>query len=307
MESVPPRGALVVEVSSYQLEDVERFHARAAAILNVTPDHLDRYDSFEHYAATKLRIFDRQTAGDAAILPAADPRFDRLRRDLRERLFTFGSAGEVERGAGIGEAELTWREDGRVRSLIALADLPLPGPHNHRNVAAALCLLRGLGHEPWDPRVREALRNLRPLAHRLEPVGVVGDVAYFNDSKATNPDSLEVALQSFERPVVLIAGGLAKESDYERLTPLIARRVAAVVLIGEAAEALAEAWAEAAVPLHHAGTDFEAAVAMAHARARETGALVLLSPGCASFDMFRDFEERGNRFRAAVDSLRRRA
>lgn len=303
VEDVPAHGVLVVEVSSYQLEDVRTFAPRAAAILNVTPDHLDRYDSFAHYAATKAGIFARQTASDAAILPERDVILDPLKPTLAARLFTFGEGDAAGEGARLAGDELFWREDGAAHRLLSRGEISLRGAHNHANVAAALCLLRGVGISPTDPRLVAGLRRLKPLAHRLEPVGAAEGVLFYNDSKATNPESLEVALTAFDEPVVLIAGGLAKESDYMRLTPVLARAVAGIVLIGRAADALAAAWAGLAVPVHRAGDDFEAAVELAFRLARERKAAVLLSPGCASFDMFRDYEDRGDRFRAIARRL----
>ncbi len=306
VETIPAHGVLVVEVSSYQLEDVETFHARAAAVLNLTPDHLDRYESLDAYLQTKLRIFDRQTGEDVAVLPAADARLDPVASALRARLLRFGVGSGSGDGVYVSRDRLRHLRDGREREILPLAELSLPGPHNHANIAAALCLLEGMGFDPLDPRVIAALRTLKGLAHRIEPVGEVDGVAFFNDSKATNPESLEVALHSFPAPVVLIAGGRAKKSDYARLAPLVAERVDAVVVIGEAAPILAEAWATAGVPIHAAGTDFEAAVRLALDLARAEGRAVLLSPGCASFDMFRDYEDRGDRFRALVTTWKGR-
>ena len=301
VESVPAEGVLVVEVSSYQLEDVETFHPRSAALLNLAPDHLDRYDSLDHYLATKVRIFARQGRVDTAVLPLGDARIDAAASDLSARLLRFGR-GEVVDGVRIGDANLCWCERGSRHPILPLAELSLQGPHNHENFAAALCLLAGLGLDPLEPRVVEALRRARGLPHRLEPVGEVEGVSFVNDSKATNPDSLGVALRAFPGPIVLIAGGRPKQSGYRELAPLVAARVALVVLIGEAAPLLEEAWADAGVPFHHGGTDFEAAVRGAWEAAKRLGAPVVLSPGCASFDMFRDYEDRGDRFRALVRS-----
>ncbi|HET9234686.1 MAG TPA: UDP-N-acetylmuramoyl-L-alanine--D-glutamate ligase [Candidatus Eisenbacteria bacterium] len=301
VETVPADGALVIEVSSFQLEDVESFHPRSAAILNLTPDHLDRYDSLEDYAATKVRIFARQDAADTAVLPWDDPRFRALGARLPSRVLWFGR-GDLPEGIRIGHTELAWVTHGQGRPLLPLERLSLKGPHNHENFAAALCLVAGLGLDPLDSRVIDMLERATGLHHRLEPVGEVDGVAFVNDSKATNPDSLAVALRAFTKPVVLIAGGRPK-SGYEGLSNLLRQHVAAVVLIGEAAPLLETAWRDTGIPMLHCGTDFEGAVRRAWREAGERGALVLLSPGCASFDMFRDYEDRGDRFRDIVTRL----
>ena len=301
VETIPPDGCLVVEVSSFQLEDVEQFHPKSAAILNLTPDHLDRYDSLEHYAATKMRIFARQGPSDAAVLPWDDPRFRAEGGTLRAQTLWFGR-GDLPQGARIGPTHLYWIEKGREHALLPLDRLSLAGPHNEENFAAALCLLAGLGEDPRDTRVIDMLTRAHGLHHRLEPVGQVNGVAFINDSKATNPDSLAVALRAFTTPVVLIAGGRPKQG-YEMLADLVREHVAAIVLIGEAAGLLEDAWRSTGVPMLHAGTDFEGAVRQAWEEARTRGATVLLSPGCASFDMFRDYEDRGDRFRAIVSRM----
>ncbi len=299
VESVPAHGALVVEASSFQLEDVEALHPRAGAILNLTPDHMDRYRSLEEYLAAKLRLFERMGLGDTAVLPADDRRL-LAAAPAGARLLTFGTGETVSDGVALRDGVLARVTGGKAYPVLPAADLSLKGPHNVANAAAALCLLDGLGFDLFDPRVAGCLRAVRGLPHRLEPVGEVDGVPFFNDSKATNPESLEVGLQAFPGRVVLIAGGHPKGGDYARLAPLVGRYVAEAVLIGEAAPLLETAWAGANVPLHPAGTDFEAAVRLALDRARERGVPVLLSPGCASFDMFRDYEDRGDRFRALV-------
>ena len=301
VERIPADGCLVVEVSSFQLEDVEQFHPRSAAVLNLTPDHLDRYDSMEHYAATKMRIFARQDSGDAAVLPWDDPRFRAQGQALRAKTLWFGR-GELPNGVRIGPEQLHWVEERREHALLPLDRLSLAGPHNHENFAAALCLLAGLGENPEDARVIDMLTRAHGLHHRLEPVGEVDGVPFINDSKATNPDSLAVALRAFTSPVVLIAGGRPKQG-YEVLADLVREHVVALVLIGEAAGLLDNAWRSTGVPMLHAGTDFENAVHRAWREAKDRGATVLLSPGCASFDMFRDYEDRGDRFRDLVARL----
>lgn len=297
-EEVDPSGLLVTEVSSFQLETVERFRPFIAAWLNLTPDHLDRHGSLAAYAAAKRRLFERQTESDYAVWNADDPGVLAHRAGAATPLL-FSRRGPVAEGAGVedGHIVLAWR-GGRER-LMPASELRLRGPHNLENALAALAATLPLEIAP--DTLRAVLRGYAGLHHRLEPAGSVGGVAFVNDSKATNTDALAVALRSFDAPVVLIAGGRDKGQDFTPLRPLVAERARWVVLIGEGAEAIGRAWA--GVPQERA-PDLATAVARAHDAARRLGAdTVLLSPGCASFDMFRDYEDRGDRFKAEVARL----
>jgi len=270
---VDPAATIVCEASSFQLEDTTAFAPDAAVLLNITPDHLDRHGSFEDYVAAKLNAFARQPAGAVAVAPS----------DLGVAL--------------PGEARRVTFDD---REPLPGAEVGLPGPHNRRNAmaVAAVCLARGI-----DPdAVRAGLRSFRGVAHRLEPVAELDGVAYVKDSKATNVDSTLVALRSLgDRRARLILGGRTKAQDFAPLAPLVAARCASVHLIGDGAGEIAAALAGTGVPLHDDG-DLERAVAAAHAAARP-GEVVLLSPACASFDQYPDFEARGAHFRALVEAL----
>jgi UDP-N-acetylmuramoylalanine--D-glutamate ligase len=277
---------VICEASSFQLEDTEAFAPEAAVLLNLSPDHLDRHGSYEAYIAAKLRIFANQRPQDLAVLP------DDLDAEIigRARQVRFGARAAA--GLQLGGGELRWD---RLR-LVALDELRLPGEHNVANAmaAAATCLARGL-----DPSaVADGLRSFRGVAHRLEPIAEHGGVRYVNDSKATNVASTIVALRSYPGGVHLIAGGRGKGQDFAPLAPLVRERCVAVHLIGEDAHAIASALADTGIPLEDAGT-LEAALARASREARE-GEVVLLSPACASFDQYRDFEDRGEHFRSLV-------
>jgi UDP-N-acetylmuramoylalanine--D-glutamate ligase len=283
-----PDVTIVCEASSFQLEDTEDFAPEAAALLNLSPDHLDRHGSFESYVEAKLRVFANQGPADVAVLPdALDIPIPGQARQER-----FGT----EPGAAVrfGDGRLHWRG----QPFLEVADIPLPGAHNLENAmaAAAVCLTRGL-----DPAaVADGLRSFHGVAHRLELVARSGDVAYVNDSKATNVASTLVALRSFERGVHLILGGLGKSQDFSSLAPAIAGRCAAVYLIGRDAPAIQtdlEGRVEG-VPLRRCH-DLDTAVASAHRQAGP-GDVVLLSPACASFDQYPDFEARGEHFRSLV-------
>ncbi|NNF07540.1 MAG: UDP-N-acetylmuramoyl-L-alanine--D-glutamate ligase [Candidatus Eisenbacteria bacterium] len=290
--------AISLELSSYQLEDIVKFKPHVAALLNVTPDHLDRYRNLDHYRETKERIFENQDEHDMALLPSHES-WDDLAARLVAKVYRFGASEVITQGAVIREDGLVWREHSLDHSVLAWEDFPLMGQHNRENAAAALGLLIGLGVEASNPKLGEAFAKARALPHRMEPAGVHKGVRFINDSKATNPESLEVALESFEGDVVLIAGGQAKEADYSTLVPSLEKCVKGVVLIGEARDDLAKAWSRLQVPMQDMGTDLQAAVSRAAELAAPKG-VVLFSPGCASFDMFQDYEQRGDRFKSYV-------
>jgi UDP-N-acetylmuramoylalanine--D-glutamate ligase len=298
-EETPADGLLVVEVSSFQLETCTRFTPRVGAILNVTPDHLDRHGTIERYAALKARLFERQTAEDFRVQPLGDPRLTSLLRPMRSAPIWFGFADPTADGVWLEGDEFRWRFAGKEGTLLRRDEAQLPGPHNTENIAAAAAAALAAGIAPAS--VAKALRAFQGLPHRLALVAVIDGARYVNDSKATNVDSLKRALESFEAPIVLIAGGRDKDGDFAAIAPLVAERVRHLVTLGEAADKLEDAWSQ--VPATRAAT-LEAAVAAARSLVTP-GGVVLLSPGCASYDMFRNFEERGARFEAAVHALER--
>ncbi|HEY3215873.1 MAG TPA: UDP-N-acetylmuramoyl-L-alanine--D-glutamate ligase [Candidatus Eisenbacteria bacterium] len=299
-EEVDPTGFLVVEVSSFQLETVEHLRPLVAVWLNLTPDHLDRHGDLATYGAIKQRLFARQQPGDWAVWNADDPEVLARRAGAGEPLF-FSSRAAVAHGAYAGESGLTLVRPTGAESLLPARELRLRGGHNRSNVLAALAAVLPLDL-PADA-LRRVLRAYPGLEHRLEPVATVEGVEFVNDSKATNLGSLEVALESFEQPVVLIAGGRGKGQDFRPLASRVARSVAHLVLIGEAAETIAAAWPE--VPATPAPSLVEAvATAFERARGATPPRTVLLSPGCASFDMFHDYEDRGRRFKEEVRRLK---
>ncbi len=298
-ETVGAAGLLVVEVSSFQLETVDRLRPFVATWLNLTPDHLERHGDFATYGALKQRLFARQEESDWGVWNADDPEV-MARVGGRASRLEFSLARPVAEGAFVHEGRITLAWRGGVEPLLPVRELRLPGRHNLANVLAALASVLPL--EIARDTLREVLRTYGGLEHRLEPVATVDGVRFVNDSKATNTDSLTVALESFDEPVVLIAGGRDKGQDFAPMAPLVGRKVARLVLIGEGAERIAAAWS--AVPATRAASLAEA-VDLAYDAARRAGAgTVLLSPACASFDMFRDFEDRGRRFKAEVERLR---
>ncbi len=292
----PEGTAFVVEVSSFQLEDCHRFHPRAAAILNLTPDHLDRHGDFATYTRTKWAIAGNQTRGDVLALgPGVQVPRDAhvLARVVHCEVCDPGTRDALF----VREGALTARWAGRERHLMAVSELALPGPHNVVNAMAALALGSALVADPGA--LTAGLRDFQALPHRLEPAGVIAGVRFINDSKATNVDSLRVALESFPEPIILIAGGRDKQGAFDEIADLARRHVRLLIGIGEAAEKIRVAWPD--VPSELA-SDLAAAVARAHGAAGRDG-VVLLSPGCASFDMFRDYEHRGEVFKELVAQL----
>jgi UDP-N-acetylmuramoylalanine--D-glutamate ligase len=293
LDPVPP-DYVVLEVSSYQLETSREFHPWIGAILNVTPDHLARHKTLEQYAAEKAKLFARQSAQEFAIVCADDPVCAELSKQTAARRLAFSIEKRVSDGLWV---------DGQIiregtQEVASRADVRLPGRHNLANAVAALTAVRAGGFD-WVKCV-QALRAFRGVEHRIESVATIDGVRFVNDSKSTNVDSLRVALESFEGPIVLIAGGRGKGSDYRVLRDLMSKHVKAMVTIGEDAPKLEEAFGNL-VPYVRAAT-LEEAVNRAQERAA-SGDTVLLSPGCASFDWFSNFEERGRAFKRAVAAL----
>jgi UDP-N-acetylmuramoylalanine--D-glutamate ligase len=303
VEELSPDDVLVLEVSSFQLETVERFRPRVGAVLNLAPDHLDRYASVDDYYAAKMRLFENQEAGDVAVWNAADPELVRRMRGARARAITFGGPVGGGEGVRLHEGRLVLETRAGTTPLADAARLGIPGPHNRMNALAAVASVHGLGLDVTDPRLAGALEDFRGLEHRIEYAGELGGVRFYNDSKATNTDSLAVALESFPGPIVLIAGGRDKKGDFPALRDRVAGRVAVVVTVGEASETIRGAWDGVVADWVAAGTSFERAVEAAYQEAAARGGVVLLSPGCASFDMFTDYEARGRRFKELAAAL----
>jgi len=293
-EEVPEDGLLVIEVSSFQLELTTRFRPHVGVILNVTPDHLDRHGTIERYAAIKARLFENQTDGDFRVQPLGESRIARLLQAFPSKPLWFGFADPTGDGVWESEGAIRYRFDGRDGTLARRDEAELRGPHNTENLCAAAAAALALGIP--ERAIAKTMREFRGLPHRLALVAEIDGVRYVNDSKATNVDALRRALESFDAPVVLIAGGRDKDGDFASVAALVQERVKHAVYVGEATPKLERAWAQ--VPATRALT-LEDAVTAARSHATQ-GGVVLLAPGCASFDMFRNFEERGARFEAAV-------
>lgn len=334
--AIGPGEELVVEVSSFQLEDIHSFRPAVGVFLNLTPDHLDRHGTLERYLACKAKLFANQRAGDVAVLNWADPAVAALGAELAAqptgpRVVFFSVASPGKRGAETGPAAPgasypepapagagaegtspdSWVEDGWLflerEPLLPIVDIRLPGIHNLENCLAAgtAALARGVAREA----VAEGLRTFSGVAHRLEMAGMVREVTYVNDSKATNVEATLTALNAYSENTHLILGGRDKASDYRPVARACTRGCKGVYLIGEATPLIAEAFAEvqereglSGVPAVCACEDLETAVRTAAGRA-VPGDVVLLAPACASFDQYGSFEERGAHFRALVAEL----
>lgn len=297
-----PPDAVIAEVSSFQLDTTRAFRPRVSVLLNITPDHLDRYPDLDAYAASKGRIFTNQLADDTAVINGSDSLAIQVSAGIRASRWIYDAPDAPTPGAVFDEDALVLQTPAHGRERIDLAGLRLPGRHNRENAAAACLAARAFGLGPGV--IESALATFEGLPHRVAAVAEVAGVQFVNDSKATNVDAVARALESFDRPVVLIMGGRDKGGVFETLAPQIRRQARALVLVGEAAGIIDRALGSC-VPTRRAA-DMEDAVATAFSRA-QAGDVVLLSPGCASFDMFNSYKHRGRVFCNAVDTLARTA
>ena len=299
--------AIVLEVSSFQLETIQTFHPKIAVVLNVTPDHLDRHRTLEVYVNAKSRIFENQSGNDFAVLNADDATCVAMAGRVRAQVFWFSRQKEVKQGVWVRDGNILFR-DGTgsqkqaEREIMQLSEIPLKGAHNLENVLAAVCVGALMGCAP--EKIRQAVRNFKAVEHRLEFVAAIRGVDYYNDSKATNVDATIKALESFPGNIHLILGGKDKGSDYSVLNDLLRQRVKRVYTIGAAAakiESQIVSQKAGGPELVHAKT-LESAIRKASAVA-EAGDVVLLAPACASFDQFKSYEHRGQTFKEIVRRL----
>ncbi len=291
-------GLTVVELSSFQLEAVERLHLFVSVIINITPDHLDRYDSMDDYAAAKANVFRNQTASDFAALNADDERVSKMDSLTEARTIFFSRRRELDEGIFLRGAEIVHRASGVERTLITRDEIPLRGDHNLENVMSALAV--GIACGASADSMRETIRDFKGVEHRLEFVAEINGVKFYNDSKATNVDAAIKCIEAFDGGVNVILGGKDKGSDYAPLAPLVRERCSNVILIGAAADKIAAAL-ENTRPMRRAATMQEAVEI--GLKIGKPGEIVLLAPACASFDMFDNYEHRGRVFKDAVKRL----
>jgi UDP-N-acetylmuramoylalanine--D-glutamate ligase len=301
-ERAKPETVIVLEVSSFQLETIQTFRPKIAVVLNVTPDHLDRHRTFEAYVDAKARIFENQRSDDFAVLNEDDPTCVSMAARTRAQVFWFSRQKEVKQGAWVREGKILFRDGSssqknQQRDIMLVSEIPLKGAHNLENVLAAVCAGALMGCAP--EKIRQAVRDFKAVEHRLEFVATIRGVDYYNDSKATNVDATIKALESFPANIHLILGGKDKGSDYSVLNDLLRQRVKRVYTIGAAAGKI-ESQIKG-VEVVHADT-LENALRKANAVA-EAGDVVLLAPACASFDQFKNYEQRGQVFKEIVRGL----
>lgn len=302
VDQMDGQSTAILEISSFQLDHIESFRPTVATVLNITPDHLDRYDhSFDRYVASKCRIFENQQTGDTLIYNGDDEvtRTNVHRRLGREvKALPFSVRSTMEEGAFVANHRLKVRIDREESDIIDIDELTIKGQHNLYNAMAASLTAMVMGIPTAS--LRATLRNFKGVEHRLEFVREVNGVSYINDSKATNVDSVWYALQSFQSPLILLLGGRDKGNDYSRLLDLVGKHVKTIVAIGESADKVVSAFKQV-VPVEKASSMDEAVDVASKLAVR--GDAVLLSPACASFDWFENYEHRGRVFKDIVSRM----
>jgi len=301
VERTGEKTITVAELSSFQLELIEKFRPNISVFLNLTPDHLDRHQTLKSYGAAKARIFENQTEADSAVLNADDPGTTPY-APTKPQVYWFSRKQRVAQGAFVKENDLLFRREGIEEKVLNLADIPLPGAHNVENVLAAVAATRLAGVEA--AAIAKGVRSFAGVEHRLEFVAEVGGVRFYNDSKATNVDATRKALDAFPGRILIILGGKDKGSDYTVLQTPLREKAILALLIGAAAAKI-EKQIAGSVAIEQAGTIERAVETAAHAA--RPGDIVLLAPACASFDQFQNYEHRGRVFKELVHQLERQA
>ncbi|MDF2569467.1 MAG: murD [Sporomusa sp.] len=295
-----PDGYIVAEISSFQLEGTIKFRPHIAAVLNLTPDHLDRHHTMEIYQEMKERIFANQHANDYLILNYDDKTVHTMAERAPGKVFYFSRQKCLESGIFVEGGSIRLRWDGKVTDICTVHDIKIKGGHNVENALAACAIAYFAGVQPEN--MAEVLKTFPGVEHRIEPVAEIAGVAYYNDSKATNPESSIKALEAFPNHIILIAGGRDKNTDLTEFMELVKERVDHLILLGEAQQRFAESAAQHGVKNIHKPDSFAEAVALAY-RLAQSPQVVLLSPACASYDMFNNYEERGKVFKNLVCQL----
>lgn len=298
MESSNKDDFVVAEISSFQLQWVDKFHPFIAMLLNVTSDHFNYHGSFAEYLRVKTRVFARQDKNDIAILNATDPAQEGIEENIRSKIVKFSSADELKSGIFLKNNTIIFRIPDNGEEQYPLSMIKLPGLHNAENVMATIIAARFCGCSPES--IIASIASFRGLPHRIEFAGEKNSVKFYDDSKGTNVGSVIRALDTFAQPVILLLGGRDKDGDFETLKPLLAAKTKKVILFGEAQNRIASLIGESVPVLKK--LKLGEAIEIAYENS-QPGDVILLSPGCASFDEFIDYKERGDFFKKVVRDL----
>ena len=301
--NMPEGGYLIAELSSYQLETIKSFCPLGAIVLNVTPDHLARHKTMENYAATKARIFMNQNAENFVVLNDDDPIVAAMKKDVHSKILSISQHHKVECGAYFEGNTCYAVLDGNVISVIDTEQIHIKGAHNIENILSVIALTYALGVDV--ERIKRTIENFHGVEHRLERVTTIHDVTFYNDSKATNTDSVVKALDAFDKPVILLAGGHDKMTPLEDFMNVVKENTKEVIFMGEAAERFESVATKVGVTNIHRAQSMKEAVELGYKLA-EPSDIVLLSPACSSFDWYSCFEERGDDFKKCVKELEER-
>jgi UDP-N-acetylmuramoylalanine--D-glutamate ligase len=298
MESSNKDDFVVAEISSFQLQWVDKFHPFIAMLLNMTSDHFNYHGSFAEYSRIKARVFARQDKNDIAILNAADPAQEGIEKNIRSKIVKFSSADELKSGIFLKNNTIIFRMPDNGEEQYPLSMIKLPGLHNAENVMAAIIAARFCGCSPES--IIASIADFRGLPHRIEFAGEKSSVKFYDDSKGTNVGSVIRALDTFAQPVILLLGGRDKDGDFETLKPLLPTKTKKVILFGEAQNRIASLIGESVPVLKK--IKLGEAIEIAYKNS-QPGDVILLSPGCASFDEFTDYKARGDFFKKVVRDL----
>lgn len=301
--NMPEGGYLIAELSSYQLETIKSFCPLGAIVLNVTPDHLARHKTMENYAAAKARIFMNQNAENFVVLNDDDPIVAAMKKDVHSKILSISQHHKVECGAYFEGNTCYAVLNGNVISVIDTEQIHIKGAHNIENILSVIALTYALGVDV--ERIKRTIENFHGVEHRLERVTTIHDVTFYNDSKATNTDSVVKALDAFDKPVILLAGGHDKMTPLEDFMNVVKENTKEVIFMGEAAERFELVATKVGVTNIHRAQSMKEAVELGYKLA-EPSDIVLLSPACSSFDWYSCFEERGDDFKKCVKELEER-
>ena len=297
VETSTEETVFVAEISSFQLETIKNFNSRAAAVINITPDHLDRHITVENYADVKSRIFENQTKEDFAIINYDDPAVKKMSGSLKSQIIFFSRKEKLEKGIYIEDGIIKYADSSCTRDIISREEVFLKGGHNLENVMATigLCIAAGIDQEV----MKRVLREFRVVEHRLELVDCIDGVEFINDSKGTNTDSSIKALEAYDHDVILIAGGYDKKAEFGDFVKMFSGRVKHAIFMGATSQKLADACIENGYTRFSFAQSMKESVELAKNLARP-GDTVLLSPACASWGMYNNFEQRGEDFKNNV-------